>query len=371
VVIRIPRIVIRFPNTLDRYITREFLRYFFLILTALVTIYVLGEVLNILEPVFQNRIKGKLVFEYLGSVLPRILFFMLPLATLMATLVNFAILTKTSEITAIKAGGVSLYRLSLAPIMVGLAVSILCFGLQDYILPYSNRRAAELDDEIRKRPVQTHNLMNRRWMLGRDQNIYHYSYYDSEKRIFNGLAVYHFDSENFTLSQRLYAEQAGWAPSTGAWVFTKGWERTFDDVADVEAFTELVVRNMEPPDYFIKEEKQSDQMTYLELRNYIEDLSQAGFDVTRYQVALHSKLSFPLTALVTVIIGIPFSFTPGKKGALYGIGIAIAIGLSYWVMTRVFTYMGDSAMLPPLLSAWAPNVLFGVAALYGLFNVKT
>ena len=78
-----------------------------------------------------------------------------------------------------------------------------------------------------------------------------------------------------------------------------------------------------------------------------------------------------MAAMVTVIIGIPFSFTPGKKGALYGIGIAIAIGLSYYVTTRIFAFMGASGMLPPLLSAWAPNVLFGVAALYGLFNVKT
>jgi LPS export ABC transporter permease LptG/LPS export ABC transporter permease LptF len=371
VVIRIPRIVIRFPNTLDRYVTRGFLKYFFLILAALVTIYILGEILNILEPVFQNRIMGKLVFEYLGSVLPQIFFFMLPLATLMATLVNFAILTKTSEITAVKAGGVSLYRLSLAPIMIGFVVSAICFGLQDYILPYSNRRAAELNDEIRKRPVQTRNLMDRRWMMGRKQNIYHFSYYDRERRVFSGLGVYHFDPTQFRLSKRLYAEKAVWEPSVQAWVFRDGWERTFDEVAEVERFTELVVRDIEPPGYFVKEEKQSDQMTYLELDNYIEDLSQSGFDVTRYQVALHSKISFPLTALITVIIGIPFSFTPGKKGALYGIGIAIAIGLSYWVMTRVFTYMGDSAMLPPLLAAWAPNVLFGVAALYGLFNVKT
>jgi LPS export ABC transporter permease LptG len=371
VVIRIPRVVIRFPNTLDRYITREFIRYFLLILSALVTIYILGEILNILEPVFENRIKGKLVFQFIGAVLPEILFRMLPLATLMATLVNFAIFTKTSEITAIKAGGVSLYRISLAPILIGVVVSFFCFALQDYVLPYSNRRAAELDDEIRKRPVQTHNLMDRRWMLGKEHHIYNYSYFDPARSVFNDFAVYSFNPSSFRLSQRFYANQAAWDPSAGAWILQGGWERSFDEVADVERFNELIVREIEPPDYFVKEEKQSDQMTYAELEKYIEDLSQSGFDVMRYKVALHSKISIPLAAMITVIIGIPFSFTPGKKGALYGIGIAIVIGLSYYVTARVFTYMGDSAMLPPLLAAWAPNILFGVAALYGLFNVKT
>jgi lipopolysaccharide export LptBFGC system permease protein LptF len=208
-------------------------------------------------------------------------------------------------------------------------------------------------------------------MLGREQHIYNYSYFDPARSVFNDFAVYSFNPSNFRLSQRFYANQAAWDPSVGAWVLKGGWERSFDEVADVERFNELIVRDIEPPEYFVKEEKQSDQMTYAELEKYIEDLSQSGFDVMRYKVALHSKISIPLAAMITVIIGIPFSFTPGKKGALYGIGIAIVIGLSYYVTARVFTYMGDSAMLPPLLAAWAPNILFGVAALYGLFNVKT
>ena len=370
-IVRFQRIVLRFPNTLDRYITYEFLRYFLLILSALVTVYVLGIVLEIMQPVFENRIKGKLVFQYVGSALPQILFHMLPLATLMATLVNFAILTKTSEITAIKAGGVSLYRIALAPILLGFVVSLFCFALQDYVLPYSNRRAAEIGDEIHKRPVQTRNLMNRRWMLGQENQIYHYSHYDPNERTFGSLAVYVFDPSDFTLSHRLYAQKASWDTTIGAWVLQKGWERSFDEEGGIETFQERTVRNVEPPDYFIKEEKPSNQMSYLELNDYIKDLSQSGFDVVRYEVALQSKLSLPLAALITVIIGVPFSFTPGKKGALYGIGIAIAIGLSYYVTARVFTYMGESAMLPPLLAAWAPNILFGVAALYGLFNVKT
>ncbi len=370
-IIRIPRMVLRFPNTLDRYVAREFLRYFLLILAALVTVYVLGVLLDILEPVFENNIKGKLVFQYIGLSLPQILFHMLPLAALMATLVNFAILTKTSEMTAVKAGGVSLYRISLPIILVGGIVSIVCFSIQDYILPYSNRRAAELDDEIRKLPAQTRNLLNRRWMLSTENQIYHYTFYDADRRTFNGLAVYHFDESDFSLTERLYARQATWDPASGAWIFRDGWRRNFKEEAHIERFDEIAFRDMELPTYFVKEERQSDQMTYIELSNYIQDLAQSGFDVVRYRVELYAKISFPLAAMIIVIIGIPFSFTPGKKGALYGIGIAITIGLTYYVTTRIFVFMGASGMLPPLLAAWAPNGLFGMAALYGLFNVKT
>ncbi len=371
VVIRIPRIVLRFPNTFDRYVSREFFRYFALVLSALVVVYVLGLLVDVIPSAIENRIKGKLVVNYVGNEMPQILFHMLPLATLMATLINFALLSKTSELIAAKAGGISMYRVSIPIVLIGFFVSLFCFGIQEYLLPYTNRRASELRDQIKDRPVQTHNLLNRRWMLGQDERIYNYAYYDAQERLFSGLAVYEFDPNRFSLTQRFYAQTAAWDPTSASWTMRDGWLRHFNGQAGIERFDELGMRAMEPPDYFTKERRQSSQMTYLELAEYIGELSQAGFDVVRLKVALHSKVSFPLAALVTLLIGVPFSFTPGKKGALYGIGIAIVVGLTYYITTRVFAFMGDSAFLPPLMAAWAPNVLFGVAALYALFEVKT
>jgi LPS export ABC transporter permease LptG/LPS export ABC transporter permease LptF len=371
VVLRVPRFSVRFPNTMDRYIAREFTRYFLLILAALVVVFVLGILIDVIADAFQNRIKGKVVFQYLLFEQPQILFFMLPLATLMATLVNFAIFTKTSELTAAKAGGMSLYRLSVPVVLMGLIVSGACFALQEYVLPYANRRAAELRDEIKKRPVETYNVLDRRWMLGQENQIYNYAFYDPSRQRFNGLSVYRYSSEPFGLAERFYAREADWVPSEGAWTFKDGWRRNFREGGRVEAFEERTVQGMEPPSYFLKEERRSEQMTYLELSRYVADMKGAGFDVVRLEVALQAKFAFPLAALVTVLIAIPFSFTPGKKGALYGIGMAIGIGLSYYVTTRLFAFMGETAMLPPGIAAWAPNALFSIGALYGLFNVRT
>jgi lipopolysaccharide export LptBFGC system permease protein LptF len=208
-------------------------------------------------------------------------------------------------------------------------------------------------------------------MAGQGEQIYNYAYYDPARRRFSGLGVYHYSREPFSLAERIYAREAEWDPASGAWTFRNGWRRDFRLGGTLESFAELSVPHMEPPSYFLKEQKQSDQMTYLELTRYVEDLKQAGFDVVSLDVARQAKFAFPLAALVTVLIGIPFSFTPGKKGALYGIGIAIAVGLSYYVATRFFAFMGETALLPPVVAAWAPNVLFGVAALWGLFNVRT
>ena len=371
VVIRIPRVGLRFPNTLDRYVGREFTRYFFLILAALVSVYVLGLLIDVMPDVFKNNIRSKVLFEYVGFAQPQILFHMLPLSTLMATLVCFAILTKTSELTAAKAGGVSLYRMSIPVILLGTSVSAGCFALQEYLLPYSNRRAQELRDEIKDRPVQTYNVLNRQWMMGEKSELYNYAYYDPTARKFSGLAVYRYQTEPFSITERLYTQEATWEPEIGGWVYQKGWRRSFELGTPFEQFDELEVHDMEPPSYFVKEQKRSDQMTYLELTRYLEDLRRAGYDVVPLEVARQAKFSFPLAAMVMVLIGVPFSFTPGKQGAIYGLGIAIAIGLAYYVTTRLFAFMGETAMLPPTIAAWAPNILFGVAALYGLFNVRT
>lgn len=371
ILLRVPRVAIRFPNTLDRYVGREFTRFFVLILLALVNVYVLGLLIDVIADAFENNIQGKVVFQYLAFAQPQIFFHMLPLSTLMATLVCFAILTKTSELTAAKAGGISLYRLAVPVVLMGVIVSAGCFALQEYLLPFANRRAAELRDEIKKSPVQTYNVMNRKWMMGEKPILYNYAYYDPISKKFSGLAVYKYETDPFDITERLYAQEATWEADIGAWVFSKGWKRNFDQGRQIERFQTLDVYDMEPPSYFVKEQKRSDQMTYLELSKYVEDLKQAGYDVVPLEVARQAKFSFPLAAMVTVLIGVPFSFAPGKKGAIYGLGIAIALGLAYYVTTRIFAFMGETAMLPPMLAAWAPNVLFSIAALYGLFNVRT
>ena len=112
-------------------------------------------------------------------------------------------------------------------------------------------------------------------------------------------------------------------------------------------------------------------MSYRELGSYIEDLSRSGFDVVRLRVAWHSKLSLPLVSLTMAMIAIPFAFSTGRRGSLYGIGISIVVGISYWVLQGFFEQIGSAGKLEPLLAAWAPNLVFGAGGVYLLFTVRT
>ena len=125
------------------------------------------------------------------------------------------------------------------------------------------------------------------------------------------------------------------------------------------------------PEYFKKEVLTASQMTYPELSLYIDDLSRSGFDVSGLTVDLYRKLSFPLVSVIMAIIAIPFAFTTGRKGAFYGIGIAIVIGISYWAAFELFDKLGGINRLSPLIAAWFPNLIFGFSGFWMLLKVRT
>ena len=127
----------------------------------------------------------------------------------------------------------------------------------------------------------------------------------------------------------------------------------------------------DPPEYFKKEVRTASQMNYPELSLYIDDLQKSGFDVSGLTVDLYRKLSFPFVSVIMAIIAIPFAFTTGRRGAFYGIGIAIVLGIAYWAAFELFDKLGGINRLSPLIAAWFPNLIFGFGGLWLLLKVRT
>ena len=140
---------------------------------------------------------------------------------------------------------------------------------------------------------------------------------------------------------------------------------------DYRRFDRFDVHQLDGPDYFKKEVRTAAQMTYPELKRYITDLKRSGFDVSTLMVDLYRKLSFPLVSFIMAIIGIPFSFTTGKKGAFFGIGLCLAIGIFYWSAFEFFDKLGGINRLSPFIAAWFPNLIFGFGGVWMLLRVKT
>jgi LPS export ABC transporter permease LptG/LPS export ABC transporter permease LptF len=361
----------KFFRLLDIYILRGFWFFFTLVLTVFVSLFVLVTLFELLPDIVKNNIETGVVVSYFVYLLPQILYYVVPLTVLLAILIALGTLTKTNEILAVKAGAVSLYRTAMPLLIMSLLLSGGIYFLQDFMLPYANQRQDEYHDIIKGRAPQTYRDPQRKWMAGSGERIYHYNYFDPDQNIFGGISIFAFKPGTFELTDWIFASRATWDGSI--WKFEDGWKRRIktDGSDDYQPFAVTVIAELDSPDYFKKEVRTAAQMSYPELKRYVSNLKQSGFDVSGMMVDLYRKLSFPMVSFIMAIIGIPFSFTTGRKGAFYGIGLSIAVGIFYWSAFALFDKLGGINRLSPFVAAWFPNLIFGFGGIWMMLRVKT
>jgi len=326
---------------------------------------------ELLPDIVKNNVRSSVVVTYFVYLLPQILYYVIPLTVLLAILIELGTLTKTNEILAVKAGAVSLYRMSMPLLITSLLLSAGIYFMQDFMLPYANQRQDAYHDLIKGRAPQTYNDPQRKWMAGSNDRLYHYNYFDPDTNVFGGISIFSLNPDSFSLSEWIYANRATWLGTH--WMFDDGWRRRIDEngSVDYQPFGSLALHTVDGPEYFKKEVRTAEQMTYPELKRYVSNLRQSGFDVSGLMVDLYRKLSFPLVSFVMAMIGIPFSFTTGKKGAFYGIGLSLAVGIFYWSTFAFFEKLGGISRLSPFVAAWFPNLIFGFGGIWMMLRVKT
>jgi len=363
-----------FPMILDDYVLREFVVNLGLVLATFLLLLLVFTVFELLGDILRNQIAPLIVAEYLLDVSPYFLYNIAPLGILLAVLITLGLMQRSNEITAIKATGISIYRV-LTPLLVGCAVLATGLFFSDQLyLPYANKRQDALRNMIKGKPAQTYLNPDRKWIFGEHSNIYYYELFDSERDEFGRLSVFQFDPLTFQLTHRIYAARARWQEDLRQWVCTQGWERELRGpaIAEYRKFQLATFPFVdEPPTYFKKEVKQSSEMNAKELRRYIHDLEQSGFDVVRLRVQLEKKFAFPVIALVMAVLAVPFALSASRRGAITGVATAVAIAVVYWTVSGLFEALGNISELPPFLAAWSPDLIFALLGGYMILKVPT
>ncbi len=365
---------LRFPTILDDYVLRDFAVYLGLIVSSFLMLLLVFTLFELLGDILRNQVSPLTVGEYLLNVAPYFLYNTTPLCMLLAVLVTFGLLQRSNEITAIKATGISLYRIVVPVLIVATLVAGVLFLSDQIYLPYTNKRQDALRNLIKGRPAQTYLRPDRKWIFGENSTIYYYQFFDSDRNVFGSLSVFQFDPHTFQITHRVTAERAHWSESMSRWLYEQGWERTLNG-SSVQDYRKFDVATFpvfaETPAYFKKEIKQSSEMNYEELRRYIRDLEQSGFDVVRLRVQLQKKIAYPLITLVMAVIAIPFALSAGKRGAIAGVATAIGIGVVYWTVSGLFEAMGNLSQLPPAVAAWSPDLVFAFVGGYLILRIPT
>ena len=281
---------------------REYATNFAVVLFSFSTLFLIFTFFELIGPIFRNRTPLFTVGEYLINLIPFILYNVTPLCALVAVLVTFGALNRTSELTAMKSSGISLYRIIAPVLFVTLLISAGLFIFDEFYLPNANRRQEALLSIIKDKPAQTFSRPDRQWISGQTNNageparIFYYQYFNVEKNSFDNITVFEFDPATFTLQRRIFAASASWDPHVNNWIFDNGWQRTFsgETIASYHPFTVATFPEIrEQPSYFKKEYIPSQEMNYNELSRYIDDLKQSGFETKRLSVQLNKKSPTP------------------------------------------------------------------------------
>ncbi len=364
------------PQVIDRYVLNTFLFYFVLILASFVAMVEIFTFFELLGDIIKNRIPMPRVLTYLLFLAPKLIYDSAPLAVLVAVLVTFGVLTKNNEVTAFKACGVSMYRLALPVLAVAAMFSGALFAFDHYYIPDANRTQDRIRNEIKGKPVQSYLRPDLRWVFGEQSRIFYFRFFDQTESVMVGVSVYDLDPQSFHLRRLIHAERARWEPNLNTWVFQNGQMREIQGIrvtsfADFSGATATFPGIQEPPGYFVKEVKLSQQMNFIELGAYIQELSQSGLDTVKLQVQRQEKLAMPLFAFLMALISVPFAFVTGSRGAMAGVGASLGIAIAYWSLSKLFEQIGFLNQLPPDVAAWSPVMIFALAGSYLMLRMRT
>ena len=368
-----------FPRILDQYVVLEFLNTFALVLMGFILLMLVFTIFDRLGDILRNHVKMITVGDYLINLTPLFFYQLAPLAVLIAVLVTFGVLNRNSEIIAMKATGISLYRLVVPIVSIAAILSVCLFLFDQFYLPQANKRQDALLNVIKGKPPQTVTHPEQNWIFGQPNKgepgrIFYYRFFDVDRDEFANISVFEFDPATFALTRRIFAAKAVWDPDIDSWRFEKGWENDIqgDHASDYREFKETSFSEIhEDPQYFTREERQAQEMNFGQLDRYISDLRQSGFDTMKLRVALWRKLSYPLVAVVMAVLAIPFALSMGRRGSLTGIAVAIGVALTYFVVESLFGSLGNVNYLPAALAAWSSDVLFGLVGGYLLLRTPT
>lgn len=358
-------------SIITTYITREFAKLFLLCLcTCVALFFVIDFSLQFIDNL--EKYNPPLLLSLVACLykLPQMFYWVFPVATLLATFLTLALFSRSNEITAMMASGISIYSIITPLLVLSCCVILAAFCNQELALPYASQKAKYIENIQIKQKQGRRLLKQDRFWYRTENAICNIELFEHTTNTLYGITVFFF-SDQFTLTERLDARMGKWID--GTWHFYNVVTRTFtpEGLEDIAMADEKIIPLTETPEDFKLARREPEEMSYTELREYIAKIEKIGYKVPEYIPYLHAKISFPFTCLIMPLIAIPFALRIGRSGSIaLGIGSSIIIGFSYFIIYNFGISLGKGGVLSPLLSAWAANIFFATLGTHQLLQVR-
>ncbi|MCB0393454.1 MAG: LPS export ABC transporter permease LptG [Bdellovibrionales bacterium] len=342
-------------NIYDRFVAKIFALYFLGAITVLLTLYLSVDAMS---SMMSMDAPGLTWAKYYFFMLPSIIYQLLPIVSMIATIFTLSGLNRSNELTAMFSLGMSLARIS-APILILVSlVTVFTFFLGDRVVPRANQlKNYTYFVEIKKKPgLYSTVKTNKIWY--RSKNIlFNIKTLDVKNRKAFGATFYYFDSD-WNLVQLISAREVHMVDTT--WKLKDGVLTIYEEKSNLpltKSFMEKTISLDEDVGDLKSGADSSEVLTSRELRGFIEKNKEAGLDTLHYEVDFHAKYGFAFSAFVMAFLGIPFSARHVRSGGVaMSIGACIVLGFVYWSLYSSGQALGRHGAIPAVLAVWIPNI---------------
>ena len=359
----------RFPTKIDRYITRFFLKTYFLVQLSVITLISLIEYTQISSFVKKNHIDTPMVLKYLAFRIPEVFDMTVFFCLLITVLVVFALMSKNQEITAIRAGGGSLQRLCLPLILIGIFASINSFYMENLVVPWSNRNSFNLRNLIKNKEPSL--FTKDVWIKTGKDELLNFKFFDRNTRTLHDSVTYTIDPGALGLkarakySQIQFTYKDGWINQVDApeWLFLVNESGEESMSRQTIQKGDFVPVGLDLSDLEQKKRRPS-EFSIPQLREYFHYLQARGYNANQFYTELLAKMAQPFLPFIMMLLAMPMGFQFGRRGSFYSLGLGIMTGLVFWVCFELFKNLGASGTIPPNFAAWSVISVFSIVAIY-------
>ncbi len=357
-------------RTLDRYLIREFIKTYLILLVSMSVVFIVIDVIDHLPRLIRHEATLRQASYYYILRLPYLIILTSPITVLLTGLFLMNQLSKYNESTAIRAAGISIKRSMLPLFFLGILMSMIIAVMGEYLLPHSEAKREYLYRVlIRDEQPEDQMLKSRIHYIGKNKFLYYFGFFDGYNNSLRIIDISDIDAKTGKVREKITAGSAEWKFNN--WILRDCEVRKFDGEKTTSwnkyASIVLPVMDVKPQD-FIRITKKTLAMNFFELSEYIGRLKKLGDDYNKEMVDLHMKLAYPLTNFIVIFFFVPIATSNIRskgRGLIFMLGILVCF--LYLTLTRISQSLGYNQILSPPLAAWSPNIIF---LLIGIIFVK-
>ena len=345
---------------LDKYIIKEVSMSFLFGIFAFSSVFVgSGTLYRIAEYITNYGATTSMVVRLFIYSLPDIIVLTFPMSMLLATLLSFGRLSGSSEITAMKSGGISFYRIAFPVFTIALLVSIFAVAFSEFVVPkaneaYSNLVRYEIQGNVA--PKSQEHIILKEIKDGNIERLTYARKYDAETNAMYGVSVQEF--ENDVLMRVQNASKAEW--SKDHWTMYDGLMHDLSGDGSVKRtlrFSQQILPIKHSPKQILQEQKKPKEMTMRELRQQVRLMKSQYVDTAKVETELYQRWTIPLASLIFALIGTPLGLQPNRKSSSIGFGISIIIIFIYYCFMTISSAIAQGGILSPIVAVWIPNII--------------